>query len=127
MSALDSRPPIVRCEREQPGELIHIDIKKRGRIGCICHCVTGDRTGQCKRRTAGCGPGWNYLHVAIDDRSCLAFTQLLPSDASKTPPPSWCGLAWFRQHVVSIQCLMTDNGSAYKSKLFIAPRGTVMA
>ena len=94
LSALDPRPPIIRYEREQPGELIHIDIKKLGRIDGVGHRITGDRTGQSNRRAAGRGLGWEYLHVAIDDRSRLAFTQLLPSErqpanARKTPQPSW--------------------------------------
>jgi hypothetical protein len=76
------RLPIERYEREPPDELIHIDIKKLG------HRITGDRSGQSNRRAVGCGLGWEYLHVAIDDRPRLAYTQLLPGDARKTPPPS---------------------------------------
>jgi transposase InsO family protein len=119
LSALDPRPAIVRYEREQPGELIHIDIKKLGRIDGIGHRITGDRTGQSNRRAAGRGLGWEYLHVAIDDRSRLAYTQLLPSERQEDAIAFLeSSLAWFKQHGVSVQRVMTDNGSAYKSKLF---------
>ncbi len=59
LTALTARPPILRCERERPGELIHIDIKKLGRINRIGHRIAGDRSGQSNGR--------EYLHVAIDD------------------------------------------------------------
>jgi hypothetical protein len=80
LAALTPRPPVTRYEREQPGELIHLDIKKLGRIDGIGHRITGERTGQSSRRALGRGVGWEYLHVAIDDRSRLAFTQLLASE-----------------------------------------------
>lgn len=67
--------------------MIHIDIKKLGRIDGIGHRITGDRTGQSNKR----GTGWEYLHVAI---------------------------AWFKAHGVTVQRVMTDNGSAYKSRAF---------
>ncbi len=121
LSALDPRPPILRYERDQPGELIHIDIKKLGRIDGIGHRITGDRTGQSNRRAAGRGLGWEYLHVAIDDRSRLAFTQLLPSERQEDATAFLeSSLAWFKQHGVTVQRVMTDNGSAYKSKVFAA-------
>ena len=121
LSAVDSRPPIVRYEREQPGELIHIDIKKLGRIDGIGHRITGDRTGQSNRRAVGRGLGWEYLHVAIDDRSRLAYTQLLPSERQEDATAFLeSSLAWFKQYGVTVQRVMTDNGAAYKSKLFAA-------
>ena len=121
LSALDPRPPAMRYEREQPGELIHIDIKKLGRIDGIGHRITGNRAGQSNRRAAGRGLGWEYLHVAIDDRSRLAFTQLLPSERKQDATAFLeSSLAWFKQHGVTVQRVMTDNGSAYKSKLFTA-------
>ena len=111
----------MRYEREQPGELIHIDIKKLGRIDGVGHRITGDRTGQSNRRAAGRGLGWEYLHVAIDDRSRLAFTQLLPSERKEDATAFLeSSPAWFKQHGVTVQHVMTDNGSAYKSRLFAA-------
>jgi transposase InsO family protein len=119
LAALEPRQPILRYEREQPGELIHIDIKKLGRIDGIGHRITGDRTQQSNRRSVGRGLGWEYLHVAIDDRSRLAFTQLLPSERKEDATAFLeSSLAWFKQHGVTVQRVMTDNGSAYKSKMF---------
>ena len=115
LAALEPRPPILRYEREHPGELIHIDIKKLGRIDGIGHRITGDRTGQSNKR----GTGWEYLHVAIDDASRLAFTALMP-DERKESAVSFlnASLAWFASHGVAVERVMTDNGSAYKSQDF---------
>ena len=119
LAALDVRPPVRRYERERPGELVHIDIKKLGRIDGIGHRITGNRTGQSSRRAAGHGLGWEHLHVAIDDRSRLAFTQLLPSERKEDATAFLnSSLAWFSSHGVVVERVMTDNGSAYKSRLF---------
>jgi len=121
LSALDPKPPVLRYERERPGELIHIDIKKLGRIDGIGHRITGDRTGQSNRRAVGRGLGWEYLHVAIDDRSRLAFTQMLPSERKEDATTFLeTSLVWFASHGVTVQQVMTDNGSAYKSRMFAA-------
>ena len=76
--ALEPAEPVRRYEREQPGELIHIDIKKLGRFDRIGHRITGDRTGQSNSR----GVGWEFVHVCIDDASRIAFSQIMP-DRSK--------------------------------------------
>ena len=117
LAALDPRPPVVRYQRERPGELIHIDTKKLGRIDGIGHRITGDRTGQSSKR----GTGWEYLHVAIDDASRLAYTALMP-DEKKESAVRFLedALAWFAAHGVVAERVMTDNGSAFKSKLFAA-------
>ncbi len=115
LAALEPKPPIIRYEREHPGELIHIDIKKLGRIEGIGHRITGDRTGQSNGR----GKGWEYLHVAIDDASRLAFTAMLPDERKESAVTFLDdALAWFKAHGVIAQRVMTDNGSAYRSKLF---------
>ena len=121
LAALDTRPPIMRYEREHPGKLIHIDIKKLGRIGGIGHRITGNRAGQSSRRAVGRDLGWKYLHVAIDDRSRLALTQLLPSER-KVDATAFLNssLAWFSRHGVVVERVMTDNGSAYQSRMFAA-------
>jgi transposase-like protein len=80
LAALEPKPAIIRYEREHPGELIHIDIKKLGRIDGIGHRITGDRTGQSNKR----GTGWEYLHVAVDDASRLAFTAMLPDERKES-------------------------------------------
>ena len=121
LTTLDARPPVIRYECEQPGELIHIDIKKLGRIDGIGHRITGDRTCQSSRRGVGRGLGWEYLHVAIDDRSRLAYTQLLPTERKEDATAFLkSSLAWFSSHGVVVQRVMTDNGSAYKSRMFAA-------
>jgi hypothetical protein len=61
LTALEPKPDIIRYQRDHPGELIHLDIKKLGRIDGVGHRITGDRTGQSSKR----GTGWEYLHVAI--------------------------------------------------------------
>ena len=113
LAALDPRPPVIRYQREQPGELIHIDIKKLGRIARPSHRVTGNRRDSVE------GIGWEHLHVAIDDASRLAYTELLPNEQKESATGFLDrALAWFARHGVVAQRVMTDNGSAYRSKLF---------
>jgi len=78
LSALEPKPPVVRYERAAPGELIHIDTKKLGRIDGIGHRITGDRRGQKK------GIGWDLVHVCIDDASQLAYTEILPDEKKES-------------------------------------------
>jgi len=121
LRALDPRPEVVRYEREHPGELIHLDIKKLGRIDGIGHRITGDRRGQSSKR----GTGWEYLHVAIDDASRLAFTAILPDEKQGSATAFLeQALAWFSAQGVTAQRVMTDNGSAYKSRLFASAIAT---
>ena len=113
LSALDPKPPVVRYERAAPGELIHIDTKKLGRIDGIGHRITGNRRGQNK------GIGWDLVHVCIDDASRLAYTEILPDEKKE----SACAfltraLAFFAAHGVRVARVMTDNGSAYRSHDF---------
>jgi len=111
LEALEIKPPIIRYERE----LIHIDTKKLGKIDGIGHRITGDRHGQSNKR----GTGWEALHVAIDDASRLAYTEILP-DETKESAIAFLknALAFFGQHGVSVERIMSDNGSAYKSHAF---------
>ena len=117
LCALDPKPPTIRYERERPGELIHIDTKKLGRIDGVGHRITGDRRGQSSKR----GTGWEALHVAIDDASRLAYTELLP-DERKDSAVAFLDRArsWFISHGIEVERVMTDNGSAYKSGAFRA-------
>jgi transposase InsO family protein len=112
LKALDPKPGIIRDEREHPGELIRIDIKTLGRIAGDCHGQSGKR-----------GTGWEYLHVAIDDASRLAFTAMMPDekpDEKKESAVAFldAAIAWFRVHAVVVQRVMTDHGSAYRSAVF---------
>jgi transposase InsO family protein len=117
LQGLEPKPPVIRSERDHPGELIPIDTKKLGRIDGIGHRITGDRRGQSSKR----GTGWEALHVAIDDASRLAYTELLP-DERKESAVAFLerARAWFAGHGVAVERVMTDNGSAYKSRVFRA-------
>src|SRR3984893_12497508 len=75
LSALEPATPVRRYEREHPGELIHLDIKKLGRFKRIGHRITGDRKGQSAR-----GAGWEFVHVCIDDASRIALTRIMPDE-----------------------------------------------
>jgi hypothetical protein len=73
LSALDPKPEVIRYEKDTPGEMIHIDLKKLGRIDGIGHRITGDRIGQSNARSRkDGGKGWEYLHLAVGDQSRLA-------------------------------------------------------
>ena len=114
LSALDPKVPIVRYERAAPGEMIHLDIKKLGRFNVEGHRVTGDRRAGRSRKA-----GWDFLHVCVDDASRLAYTEVLPSEGQHdTTAFLERALAWLARHGVVVQRIMTDNGSAYRSKLF---------
>lgn len=117
LSALDPKPPVVRYERAAPGEMIHLDIKTLGKIDGVGHRITG----QHERHHRARGVGHEHLHVAIDDASRLAYTEILPTlgqeDATAFLQRA---LAWYDRLGVTVQRVMTDNGSAYRSKLFAA-------
>jgi transposase InsO family protein len=116
LAQLDPPPPIRRYERAQPGELVHFDIKKLARIERTGHRVTGNRQRDHVR-----GAGWEYLHIAIDDHSRLAFAQLLP-DETTTSALSFlhAALAFFTRHGIKVERLFSDNGSCYRSKAMAA-------
>ena len=115
LAALDPRRPAIRYQRERPGELIHIDTKKLGRIDGVGHRITGHHTGMTRNR----GIGWDHLHVAIDDASRLAYTELLPDERKQTATAFLSrALDWFARHGVTVERVMTDNGSAYRSHDF---------
>jgi transposase InsO family protein len=115
LKALDPKPEVIRYQREQPGELIHIDIKKLGRIDGAGHRITGDRTQRSR------GIGWDFLHVCVDDASRLAYTEILP-DERKESAVAFLerAIAWFATLGVTVERVMTDNGSAYVSHAFRA-------
>jgi transposase InsO family protein len=102
--------PKNRYERPLPGELIHIDVKKLGRIEREGHRIHGDRT----RRSRGAG--WEFVHVCVDDCTRLAYVEVLGDERAGTV----CGfleraVAWFGDHGIGVQRLMTDNGNGYRS------------
>jgi transposase InsO family protein len=119
LAALEPAEPIRRYEREHPGELIHIDIKKLGKFNQIGHRITGDRTGQSNLRSRGKGPGWEYVHVCIDDASRIAFSQVM-KDEKKGSAVAFlkAAVAYYASLGVTVERVMTDNGSCYKSFAF---------
>jgi transposase InsO family protein len=119
LRVLDPRPPIIRYQRERPGELLHVGIKKLGRIERIAHRITGARTRQSNRRAVGRGLGWGYVHVAVDDASRLACTELMPDERKESAVAfTRRAVTWFARHGVQVERVMTDNGAAYKSFAF---------
>lgn len=115
LTALEPKLPANRYERAAPGELIHLDIKSLGKIDGLGHRITGQRSGQTRNR----GIGWDHLHVAIDDASRLAYTEILPGLTSQDAAGFLeRALAWYARLGVRVERVMTDNGSAYVSKLF---------
>jgi len=104
LRSLEPTEPVVRYERERPGELLHVDVKKLGRIDGAGHRVTGRRTGK-KRRG-----GWEYVHCAIDDATRLAYCESLPDERQETA----CGflrraVRWFGAQGVRIERVLTDG------------------
>jgi len=112
LSALEPAEPVRRYERAAPGEILHIDIKKLGKFSRIGHRVTGDRTGRSKTR----GVGWEYVHLAIDDHSRLAYSEILPNEKrSSCLHFLFNALRFFRGLGVRVERVMTDNGSSFRS------------
>lgn len=115
LSRLEPKPPVVRYEKAAPGELIHIDIKTLGKIDGVGHRITGYHERHHRAR----GVGHEHLHVAIDDASRLAYTEILPSLGQEDATAFLRrALAWYGRLGVRVERVMTDNGSAYRSKLF---------
>jgi len=115
LQSLQPKEPVIRYQRDRPGELLHVDIKKLGRIGRVGHRIHGDRTTRVR------GIGWEFVHVAIDDASRLAYVEVLPNERS---PSSTAFLrrsvAWFQSRGVHVEAVMSDNGSCYVSRKFEA-------
>jgi transposase InsO family protein len=119
LSSLEPQQPRPRYERATPGEIIHIDIKKLGRFNAIGHRITGDRRGQSNARGRGDGPGWEFVHVAIDDHSRVATAAIFPDEKKKSAVAFLrTAVAYYKSLGVSVDRVMTDNGSCYKSFAF---------
>jgi transposase InsO family protein len=119
---LEPAEPVRRYERDAPGDMIHIDIKKLGRFDKIGHRITGDRTGQSNGRTSRKGgAGWEFVHVCIDDASRVAFSQILPDEKKESAVAFLkVAIAYYASLGVTVSRVMTDNGSCYKSRAFRA-------
>jgi transposase InsO family protein len=113
LKALDPVQPIVRYEHAHPGALLHMDTRKLGRIVRPGHRVTGDR------RDTVDGAGWEVAHVAIDDHSRVGFVQVLPDEQKQSAVDFLkAAVAHYAALGVRIERLLTDNGAAYRSRLF---------
>ena len=113
IAALEPAEPVHRYERENPGELIHIDIKKLGRFERVGHRITGERQNNSR------GAGWEFVHVCIDDASRLAFSQILPDERKERAVAFLkAAVAYYASLGVTVFRVMTDNGSCYRSKAF---------
>ena len=105
--------PIVRYEHAHPGDLIHIDTKKLGRIDALGHRITGNRRDSVR------GAGWEFLFVAIDDHARIGFTDLYANEGKASAVQFLENtVAYFRSLGVRVRRVLTDNGSAFRSKAF---------
>jgi transposase InsO family protein len=110
------REPVRRYERARPGELLHVDIKRLGRFWTLGKRVLGGEVGNRSRHA-----GWQYLHLAIDDCSRLAYAELLPNES-----PAACAaflrraVAWYGERGIRIERVLSDNGNGYRSCVWAA-------
>lgn len=103
----------MRYERDRPGELVHLDVKKLGRIGRIGHRIHGNR----RRRTRRLG--WEYLHVAIDDHMRLAYSEVLSDETAPTAAAFLTrAVARYAALGISVERILTDNGGCYRALAF---------
>ena len=115
LADLEPSKPVRRYEHERPGDLIHIDTKKLGRIEVTGHRATGDRRDRSR------GAGWEVLFIAIDDHARIAFTELHPDEGQESANRFLTNThAYFCSLGVRPKALLTDNGSAFRAKSFKA-------
>ncbi len=108
-SRLEPPEPPNRYERQRPGELVHIDVKKLGRFGAAGKRVIG-------KRQPSRGYGWEHCHVCIDDATRLAYVEVLANERGETSAGFLQrAVAWFAERGVRVESVMTDNGSPYRS------------
>jgi transposase InsO family protein len=111
--ALEPPRPPARYERRRPGDLLHVDIKRLARFWRPGHRLTGSRLRQ------SCGAGWEFVHVAVDDHSRIAYAEILPDERGAT-----CAAflrhacAWFARQGIAIRRVLTDNGTGYRAHRF---------
>lgn len=105
---LEPVAPVRRYQWARPGDRLHLDVKKLGRIGRVGHRITGDRRARVR------GIGGEFVHVAVDDASRLAYVEVLGDEGGVTTTKFlWRALAWFRRHGIRVRRLLTDNGPGY--------------
>jgi transposase InsO family protein len=114
-AALEPREPANRYEKARAGELVHVDVKKLGRIARPGHRVTGRISGRGHHRRAF-DRGWEFVHVAVDDATRLAYVEVLADEKAATAVGFLRrALAFFRSYGIRVERLLTDNGPAYRS------------
>lgn len=113
LANLNPKPPVKRYEWAEPGQMLHMDIKKLARIDGAGHWAVGRQ--KAKRKHAG----WEYLHICVDDHTRLAYGAIMP-DEKKESVVAFLkqAHAWYSGLGIKVQRLLTDNGSGYKSHLF---------
>jgi transposase InsO family protein len=115
LSRLDPPRPANRYEWPAAGDLLHLDIKKLGKIGRPGHRIHGDRSARVR------GIGWEAVHVAIDDCTRLAYAEVLPDEQQQTTADFLTrAVRYFTRRGIVVARVMTDNGSAYRSRIFAA-------
>jgi transposase InsO family protein len=119
-SRLDPPEPPNRYERRHPGELVHVDIKKLGRILAAGHRVTASRASQKKtrreRKRVGMA-GWEFVHVMVDDHSRLAYAEVLSDERGETAAGFLArATRWFKERGIEVERVLSDNGSCYRSR-----------
>ena len=113
------RPKPVRYEHPNPGDLVHVDIKKQGRIpDGGGHRMNGRAVGRTRKGHKG-GRGYSFIHHAVDDHSRLAYSEILTDEKKETAAEFWQRAnAFFADHDITVLRVITDNGSCYRSKAF---------
>ncbi|HYX84446.1 MAG TPA: IS481 family transposase, partial [Gaiellales bacterium] len=115
LSRLAPPEPPNRYERRRAGELLHVDVKRLGRIGRPGHRLTGTRAAAGYHRRAF-NRGWEYVHVCVDDASRLAYVELLADELGETAAGFLeRAVAWYRARGILVERVMSDNGPAYRS------------
>lgn len=116
IAACEPVTPVQRYEWARAGDLLHLDMKRLGRIvGGVGHRIHGDRRRRARRA------GYEWLHVAVDDATRLAYVEVLEAeDAPACAAFLRRALAWYRRRGIRVQRLLTDNGFAYRARVFAA-------
>jgi transposase InsO family protein len=110
---LDRAEPVRRYQRETPGELLHLDIKKLGCFRRLGHRITGDKSW------ASRGAGWEFVHVCIDDATRLAYVGVFADEKGCSAARFLeDAIAWYQRMGIRVQSALTDNGSCYRSREF---------
>jgi transposase InsO family protein len=123
-SALAPPEPPNRYERKRPGELVHVDVKKLGRIRGVGHRISGSRASQSRTRREGRrtgAAGWEFVHVCVDDATRLAYVEVLPDEKGATAAGFLRrAVTWLAGMGVTVERVLSDNGSCYRSRVHAA-------